>query len=174
VSERTHKLILEIEVPDFNVDGVPEMLASLSADGYEVSLFDTLEDEWMRLDVALGLVSVPGEKCMSDEFEVHAMNGRIVGARIEPLPGRGGHDRPEATEPEWENVEWQDLRPGDEFTLLVLDMQFGLERERRTVVAVDWPTLTLADGERVYEIDASKPEQLNRGLRRVGHDRPES
>ena len=72
------RLVLEIEVPDFNVDGAQEA-ADEFCDG---DLLFIVTEEWMREDVGLTLVSLPGEKSMNHEFEVHAMNGRIVGARI--------------------------------------------------------------------------------------------
>ena len=58
-------------------------------DEHDVPLLDVVTEEWMRSDVGLTLVSIPGEKNMSDDFEVHAMNGRIVGARIVAAPGSG-------------------------------------------------------------------------------------
>jgi hypothetical protein len=36
----------------------------------------------MRQEVGITLVSIPGEKCTSDDFEVHAYTGRIVGADL--------------------------------------------------------------------------------------------
>jgi hypothetical protein len=36
----------------------------------------------MRRDVGLTYVSIPGEKEQNHDFEVHAMVGQIVGARI--------------------------------------------------------------------------------------------
>ncbi len=70
--------MLEIEVPDFYVDGTEQEFA----DANEMTVFDIATEEWMRREVGLTFVSIPGEKNMSSDFEVHAMNGRIVGARI--------------------------------------------------------------------------------------------
>lgn len=73
-----HRLVLEIEVPGFYVDGTEQEFA----DEHELDLLDIVTEEWMRPDVALGLCSIPGEKNLNSDFEVHAMDGRIVGARI--------------------------------------------------------------------------------------------
>lgn len=73
-----HRLVLEIEVPGFYVEGNEAELA----EEWGGTLLDVVTDEWMRSDVGLTLVSLPGEKNLNSDFEVHAMNGRIVGARI--------------------------------------------------------------------------------------------
>ena len=78
-TERTHLLVLEIEVPDFFVDASSQEAADEWCDG---DLLHIVTEEWMRADVGLTLVSIPGEKNLNSDFEVHAMNGRIVGARI--------------------------------------------------------------------------------------------
>lgn len=74
-----HRLILEIEVPDFYVDGTEQEFA----DEHELTLFDIATEEWMRRDVGLTFVTIPGEKNLNSDFDVVAMNGRIVGVRIE-------------------------------------------------------------------------------------------
>jgi hypothetical protein len=76
-------LVLHIAVPDFNADDLEEVAGYLANDE-EVTPADRLMvvEDWMRLDVALGLVSVPGEKCMNDDFSVFARDGRIVGAEL--------------------------------------------------------------------------------------------
>jgi hypothetical protein len=72
------RLVLEIEVVGFNADGIQE-----AADEYdETTVLDIVTTELMRENVGLTFVSIPGEKEMTDDFEVHAMNGHIVGARI--------------------------------------------------------------------------------------------
>jgi hypothetical protein len=72
------KLILEIEVPDFNVEGAQE-----AADEFcNGDLLHIITEEWMREDVGLTFVTIPGEKCMNADFEVHVRVGLIVGARI--------------------------------------------------------------------------------------------
>jgi hypothetical protein len=75
VSER---LVLEIEVPDFNVDGAQEA-ADEFADGDVLSV---VIEEWMREEVGLTFVTIPGEKEQNSDFEVHTRVGRIIGARI--------------------------------------------------------------------------------------------
>lgn len=72
------RLVLEIEVPEFYVDGSVQEFC----DEHDLKLLDVVTEEWMREDVGLTFVSIPGEKNLSSDFEVHAMNGRIVGARI--------------------------------------------------------------------------------------------
>lgn len=86
---------------------------------------------------------------------------------------RGEHWRIEIAdrsvgEPVGQEIWWKDVREGDELSLLVMDRQEGLVREQRSVVAVDWPKITLAEGGRVYEIDATAPDSLtSRSLRRM-------
>jgi hypothetical protein len=75
----SHRLILEIEVPDFYVDGTTQEAAD---EWYKGKILPIVLDEWMREDVGLTFVSQPGEKEMNSDSEVCAMNGRIVGARI--------------------------------------------------------------------------------------------
>lgn len=73
----SRRLILEIEVPDFNVDGAQEA-ADEFLDG---SVLDIVIEEWMREEVGVTFVTIPGENLNSD-FEVHSRVCRIVGARI--------------------------------------------------------------------------------------------
>lgn len=77
----THKLILEIEVPEFWADGTTQEAAD---EWYDGDILPIVTEEWMRADVGLTLISIPGEKSQNHEFEVHGMDGRIVGARIVP------------------------------------------------------------------------------------------
>jgi hypothetical protein len=70
--------VLEIEVPEFYVDGTEQEFA----DEHDLTVFDIATEEWMRPDVGLTFVTIPGEKEMNSDFEVKAMEGRIVGARI--------------------------------------------------------------------------------------------
>jgi hypothetical protein len=80
------KLILEIEVIGYNVEGI-----QAAADDYcDGDVAFVVTEELMRADVGLTLVSIPSEMSMNHEFEVHAMNGRIVGARISPEPAQAG------------------------------------------------------------------------------------
>lgn len=77
------RLILEIEVPDFNVDGAQEA-ADEFLDG---DLLHIVTEEWMREEVGVTFVTLPGEKNLNSDFEVHSRVCRIVGARIaEPRP----------------------------------------------------------------------------------------
>lgn len=80
----THKLILEIEVPQFYADGTTQEAAD---EWYDGNVLPIVTEEWMREDVGLTLVSIPGEKNLDSDFEVHAFDGRIVGARIVPREG---------------------------------------------------------------------------------------
>jgi hypothetical protein len=74
-----YRLVLEIEVPEFYVDNSTQEAAD---EWYRGKILPIVLDEWMREDVGLTFVSLPGEKEMNSDFEVHAMNGRIIGARI--------------------------------------------------------------------------------------------
>lgn len=77
-TKASRRLVLEIEVPDFYVDESSQEFA----DEHDLTLLDIVTEEWMRPEVGLTLVSIPGEKCQNSESEVHARVGRIVGARI--------------------------------------------------------------------------------------------
>lgn len=72
------RLILEIEVPDFNVDGAQEA-ADEFLDGDVLAI---VIEEWMREEVGVTFVTLPGEKNMNSDFEIHSRVCRIVGARI--------------------------------------------------------------------------------------------
>jgi len=75
VSER---LILHIEVPEYNCEDLQEM-----ADEYrEGDLLEILLEESMKMDVGVTFVSQPGEKCLNSEFDVISRTCRIVGAEI--------------------------------------------------------------------------------------------
>ena len=85
------RLVLEIEVPDFNVEGAQQA----ADEWFDGDLLHIVTDEWMREDVGLTFVTIPGEKSMSHEFEVHTRVGRIVGARIigeRPATGTPGEE----------------------------------------------------------------------------------
>jgi hypothetical protein len=76
-------LVLHVTVPGFHADDLDDC-ASNYADG-DPGPDDRLEvvlEEWMREEVGITLVSLPGEKCTSDDFQVHAYTGRIVGAEL--------------------------------------------------------------------------------------------
>lgn len=81
MSDKT--LVLHIAVPGFHADDLDQCAKEI-ADG-EPTAEDRLEvvlEEWMRAEVGITLVSLPGEKNMNDDFEVHAYTGRIVGAEL--------------------------------------------------------------------------------------------
>ena len=73
------RLVLEIEVPEFYVDATTQEAAD---EWYEGDVLPIVLEEWMREDVGLTFVSIPGEKEQNRDFEVHARVGRIIGARI--------------------------------------------------------------------------------------------
>jgi hypothetical protein len=80
-AQRKH-LVLHVEIPGFYADDLDQCAGYLSepdAPGPEDRLYIVTE-EWMRAEVGITLVSLPGEKCLSDDFEIHAYTGRIVGA----------------------------------------------------------------------------------------------
>lgn len=75
-------LILHIAVPGFWADDLEECARNY-ADTDDPTPEDRLEvvlEEWMRQEVGITLVSLPGEKNMNDDFEVRAYTGVIVGA----------------------------------------------------------------------------------------------
>lgn len=80
-------LVLHIAVPGFNGDDLDEYAGYYSEPDPPTER-DRLEVvcEWMRQEVGLTLVGVPGEKCMSDDFEVGAFTGQIVGAELRERP----------------------------------------------------------------------------------------
>jgi len=80
-------LVLHIEIPGFYADDLDECAAVLSepdAPRPEDRLY-VVTEEWMRETVGVTLVSIPGEKCMNDDFEVKAFTGRIVGAEAREI-----------------------------------------------------------------------------------------
>jgi hypothetical protein len=79
-------LVLHIEIPGFFADDLDDC-AAIYSDPAPPTAADRLEvvlEEWMRSEVGITLVSLPGEKCGSDDFAVHAYTGRIVGADTKP------------------------------------------------------------------------------------------
>lgn len=73
------RLVLMIEVPEFNVDGAQEA----ADEWYDGDVLPIVIEEWMRDDVIVVANDIPGEKSQNHEFNLHALEGRIVGARIE-------------------------------------------------------------------------------------------
>jgi len=81
-------LVLHVEIPGFYADDLDEcaaLYAEPEAPGPRERL-DVVIEEWMRAEVGITLVSLPGEKCMNDDFQVHAYTGRIVGAEAKEMP----------------------------------------------------------------------------------------
>jgi regulator of replication initiation timing len=79
----TKTLVLHVTVPGFHADDLNNRAKEL-ADGCPTAE-DRLEvvlEEWMREEVGITLVSLPNEKNMNDDFEIHAYTGRIVGAEL--------------------------------------------------------------------------------------------
>jgi hypothetical protein len=91
--ETAHRLVLEIEVPEFYVDGTEQEAAD---EWYKGDLLPIVIDEWMREDVVLAFVSQPGEKEQNSDFELHGMVGRIIGAKLQPSPAPLAPEREEA------------------------------------------------------------------------------
>ena len=89
--QRKH-LVLHIEIPGFYADDLDECARDMmdldesEAPDAESRLYIVTE-EWMRAEVGLTLVSIPGDKCLSDDFEVKAFTGRIVGAETRDAGG---------------------------------------------------------------------------------------
>jgi len=86
----TKVLVLHIEVPDIWADDLPEH-AGYWSDSDQPGPDDYLSvvtEEWMREEVGLTIVTLPGEKSMSDDFEVHAYTCRIVGASVRDAQGK--------------------------------------------------------------------------------------
>ena len=69
-------LQLLIEVPGIWADDL-----QATADEWGNELVDTLADE-MRLDVGLTIVTLPGEKCLNDDFAITSHVGRVVDASV--------------------------------------------------------------------------------------------
>lgn len=82
----TKTLVLHIAVPDFWADDLDQSAAFIAEfRDREPTAEDRLEvvlEEWMRREVGITLVSLPGEKSMADDFVVGAFNGRVVGVEV--------------------------------------------------------------------------------------------
>jgi hypothetical protein len=83
-TERPKKtLVLHIAVPGFYADDLDDYAGNYTdGDPRPEDRLYVVTEEWMRSEVGITLVSLPGEKCSSDDFEVHAYTGRIVGAEL--------------------------------------------------------------------------------------------
>jgi hypothetical protein len=77
---RKKTLVLHIEVPGVWADDLDERAAEWGSDDPAAARLVVVTEELMRPEVGITLVSLPGEKEMSGDFEVHAYTGRIVGA----------------------------------------------------------------------------------------------
>lgn len=79
------KLVLEIELAEFNADGIEEDIAVANLYcGHPVdavSLLDVIIEEYMEESVTVTILDIPAEKS-GDRPTLHAQHGRIVGARI--------------------------------------------------------------------------------------------
>lgn len=85
--ERKKTLVLHIAIPGFYADDLYELASYYAeADNRESptleDILDVLLEEWMRPEVGLTLVSIPGEKCLNSDFEVNVFKGSIVGAEL--------------------------------------------------------------------------------------------
>ncbi len=79
----TATLILTIEVPGIYADDLHES-ASIYAEGEPTpqDYLDVVTEEWMREEVGLTIVTLPAEKEMNSDFQVHAYTARIIGAGV--------------------------------------------------------------------------------------------
>lgn len=77
-------LVLHIEVPGVYADDLPQHAAYLSEpdEPGPQDYLDVVLEEWMRPEVGLTIVTLPGEKSTNDDFEVHAYTARVVGAEV--------------------------------------------------------------------------------------------
>ena len=77
-------LVLHIAIADFNADDLDEAAGYMSEPDppTDEDRLYVVTEEWMRADVGVVLVSIPGDKCQNDEFHVFARDGRIVGAHL--------------------------------------------------------------------------------------------
>lgn len=84
ITRPTKKLVLTIVVDGIWADDLPES-AALWAQKDDPSPEDYLNvvlEEWMRADIGITLVTLPGDKCMNNDFLVTAHNGTIIGAGV--------------------------------------------------------------------------------------------
>lgn len=77
-------LVLQIAIPAFNADDLPEYakLYSEPDDPTPSDYLAVVTEEWIRVDCGVFLVSLPGEKCGSDDFVVGSFDGHIIGATV--------------------------------------------------------------------------------------------
>lgn len=80
--EPKKRLRLTIDIDEFWADDLDES-ASYMSEPKPPTAEDRLyvvTEEWMRPRIVLTVNSIPGPKCMNDDFELHALTGTIVGA----------------------------------------------------------------------------------------------
>jgi hypothetical protein len=83
----TKKLVLTIAVDGIWADDLPESAAIWAENGEPTpeDYLDVVLTEWMRSEVGLTLVTLPGDKCMNDDFMVTAHNATIIGAGVKDV-----------------------------------------------------------------------------------------
>lgn len=97
-SEINKRLVLHIEVSGVYADDLPQSAAFLSEPDEPTpqDYLDVVLEEWMRPEVGLTIVTLPGLGNMNEDFEVHAYTGRIVGAEARPIDRRVPDTSPNA------------------------------------------------------------------------------
>ena len=76
-------LVLHIEVPGVYADDLEDSAAAWADETPTAEDYlSVVTEEWMRPEVGLTVVTIPGEKNTNDDFEVHAYTARIVGAGL--------------------------------------------------------------------------------------------
>jgi len=75
-------LVLSIAVDGFWADDLDESAAMIAEpDPPDADhRLDVVTEWWVRDQVGLFLVGIPGEKCMNDDFVARSYDGRLVGA----------------------------------------------------------------------------------------------
>ena len=84
VDEKRRTLVLHVKVPEFYVSEADQEAADEFYDG---DLGQIVTEEMMRPEVGITLVSLPGEKSMSNDFVVGSFNAFVVGAELGPASG---------------------------------------------------------------------------------------
>lgn len=74
----SRSLVLHVEIPsaDLYADDAQEAADEF----YKGDVGRLVLEEWLREEVGITLVFLPGDKCMNDEFGVNAYVGKIIGA----------------------------------------------------------------------------------------------
>lgn len=93
-SQGDKRLVLHVEVPGVYADDLPQAAAFLSEPHQPTpqDYLDMVLEEWMRPEVGLTIVTLPGLGEMSEDFEVHAYTGRIVGVEVRPIDEQATSD----------------------------------------------------------------------------------